>query len=154
MRKCGFLLVVVIMMAGAMAGCSKGGSEYEGKWSTSIRSDWDGTTSIERLDTTRNGENFIIKTSREQYEDTGVTIGEKGKKAAWKASAVTPVSATLKDGKLMISPVVGLTFVKSDGTILGPRGEIYTKDTPENYAQRKTAATETYKKLKPRMVVE
>lgn len=134
------------------AGCGQG-SEYEGKWVSLIRSDWDGTKIVQKLDIKKNGDNYIITPTTEQYKDTGKTVGEMGKKATWSVDSEKPISATLKDGRLQIDMFFNLTFVKNDGTLLGSRGEIYKKETPEELTKLKEEATSTFKQKYPKMTI-
>lgn len=136
-----------------LIGCSQN-NNYEGKWVTSIKSKWDGTKSVVRLDIKKNGDNFIINPETEMYKDTGKTIGEMGKNAAWASVKGTSASATLKDGKLMLNPYEGFTYVKNDGTLLGANGEIYKKETPDELNQLKKDATEVFKQIKPQMTLQ
>lgn len=149
MIKTGLIGLIVV----GLMGCSSKNS-YEGKWVTSIRSNFDGTKSVVKLEIKNNGDNFIINPETEMYKDTGKTLGEMGKKAAWVSEKGATVSATLKDGKLMLNPSVGFTYVKNDGTLLGASGEVYKKETPEELNQLKKDATETFKKIKPQMAVQ
>lgn len=152
MKKWTFILVMVVL-TGIMAGCGQG-SEYEGKWVAAVKSDWDGSKIVVKLDIKKNGENYIINSAAEQYRDTAKIVGEAGKKAAWSVSEGKPVSATLKDGKLAIDPFRAFTFIKADGTILGPNGEVYKKETVEEVKKLKQEATATFKEKNPKMIIE
>lgn len=147
--------VMVLFLAASfgLAGCSQG-NKFEGKWITSVRSMWDGARHVERLDIKKNGKTYIINPSTEMFKDTGKTIGEMGKKAVWSTDNGTPLSATPQEEKLMINPLVGLTYVKNDGTLLGPNGEVYKKETPEELNKLKKEAAEVFKQIKPQMSIQ
>jgi virulence-associated protein VagC len=146
------LVLFIMIFSSIITGCGQG-SEYEGKWVSIIKSDWDGTKVVQKLDIKKNGENYIITPTTEQYRDTGKTVGEMGKKAIWNSVTEKPISATLKDGRLVIDMFSNFTFVKNDGTILGSRGETYKKETSEEFTKLKAEATAKFKEKHPNMTI-
>jgi hypothetical protein len=146
-------LLFALVLAGSVAGCSQQGN-FEGKWVAGDKSHWDGTKFVRKLEIKRNGENFLLYPTMEQYRDTGRTVGDAGKNAAWSSSALDTVSATVKDGKLMVNPVFSYTYVKGDGTVLGPEGEVYKRETIEEFNKLKKEASESYKEKNPKTIIE
>ncbi|CVK21651.1 hypothetical protein [Sporomusa sphaeroides] len=147
------VLLISLILIGILTGCGQG-NEYEGKWITSVASNWDGAKILRKLEIRKNGENYILNLSIEEYKDTGKTLGQMGKRAAWKTVSATPISATLKDGKLIIDSSTAFTYIKSDGTILGPKGEIYKKETTEEYNRLKSESAAVFKQKYPKVIIE
>src|SRR5580704_12225790 len=88
-RKCVLILVLLTVVA---IGCSRAGSEFVGKWVNTKNPN-------DRMEITRNGEQFLITTG-----------GQK-------------VGSTYKDGTLEISGVMGsvrITYIKDSDTLLAP----------------------------------
>lgn len=152
MLKKGILVLIILVLAGVLAGCGKG-SEYVGKWVTIYVNKWNGDKIIKRLEIKRNGENFLVNENIESYKDTAKSPGDMGKRVAWHVSTGNPITATLKDGILTINAMPIFTFVKADGTILGPTGEVYKRETPKLLKQYKQEATEAFKKDNPKVTI-
>ena len=138
------LLVVVIL-----SGC--GGPQYEGKWLGSTKSDWDGTTEVQKLDIKKNGENYIITFATERFVPVGKIMDFK---VTWKEQQSQPVSAILKDGKLVVDPYRSYTLVKDTGTILGPRGETYKIENDSDHQKLKEEAKAVYLNKHPKTTIE
>lgn len=51
--------------------------------------------------------------------------------------------------KLVINPFASLTYMEKDRTLLGPKGEIYKKESPELLASLKKDAAEVFQKEYP-----
>lgn len=146
-----YFMLVLLVLTGLIAGCGSPGSEYEGKWVASVKSMFDSTILAEKMEIKKNEQNYIINFSTEHYSNIG-----KGKAAWTKFEKMGPktISATLKDGRLVAGPLASYTFVKNDGTILGPNGEVYKKESPEELNRVKKEATEVYKKRYPQITIE
>ena len=145
-------LLFAFLLTGSVVGCSQRGN-FEGKWIASDKSSWDGSKFVRKLAIKRNGENFLLYPTVEQYRDTGRTAGDMGKNAVWSSSPSGTVSATLKDGKLMVNPIFSFTFVKSDGTVLRPEGEVYKRESVEEFSKLKKEAFDSYKEKNPRTII-
>ena len=142
-----YLLLGWALLLAIPVGCDKGGN-FEGRWVAPEKSKWDRTIFIRRLDITRNDKNFIIKTSTESYARSEGIL-QRGGKATWSASPGATASATLEEGKLIVNPFASFTFVEKEGTLLGPAGEVYRKETPNILAALKKDAAESFKKAYP-----
>lgn len=146
MKKTIFILALIVF-TGIFTGCSNSENQYEGKWVSITKNDWDSTNTINKMEIKKNGENYIINTSKERYKDTGP-------KTIWSVVSEKPINATLKDEKLVLNPSIVLTFIKSDKTILGPKGELYKKETPEELDRLKKETMDQYKKQFPKETIE
>ena len=145
------LILVVLMLAIAAAGCGKPGSEYVGKWLCADKNAWDGSKMVRRLTIQQNGENFIVSESVESYEYRGPMHQQWGE---WKASKPQTTSATLKEGKLAINPFFSFTYVQSNATLIDPSGKVYMKETADELGKMKKAATADFQKRNPKLTIK
>lgn len=149
MKKNILIMVTMFLVMLILSGC--GGPQYEGKWLGSTKSDWDGTTEVQKLDIKKNGENYIVTFATERFVPVGKIMDFK---VTWKEQQSQPVSATLKDGKLVIDPYRSYTLVKDTGTILGPKGETYKVENENDHQKLKEEAKSVYLNKHPKTTFE
>lgn len=144
------LILLIVFLTGTVSGCGKG-SEYEGKWVGVANG-----IVLEKMAINKNGDTYTISSSEEGYQDAGKTPAEKGKTAIWNTALIPPVTlnAPLKDGKLMVTSTINLTYIPSQQTIVSSTGEVFEKETPAALVKLKQAVTDVMKKEHPKMTFE